>query len=126
MSDAVRGPRSRPFTLVVCGSCRTAAGNQVMEGLRRAVRACPHGVMVSTGCLEMVLHCRGGRGVHAAAQPCEADRRPSGAVVRLGPLVSEADAEAVAAWLGAGMPEDGTLPDRLRTAPAPRWVARLN
>ena len=59
-------------------------------------------------------------------QPCTADRRPSGSVVRIGPLVTEADAEAVGEWLRAGMPEDGTLPDRLRAAPAPWHFAHLN
>ncbi|MFF3511274.1 hypothetical protein [Streptomyces sp. NPDC002573] len=126
MSHAAYGPRGRPFTLVVCGSCGADATGRVMDALRRAVRAGPHGVMVVTGCLEQVLHCRWGRDVHAAVQPCGIDRRPSGAVVRLGPLVTEADAETVAAWLEAGMPDDGTLPDRLRAAPAPRRVAHFN
>ncbi|MFE3166307.1 hypothetical protein [Streptomyces sp. NPDC059224] len=40
--------------------------------------------------------------------------------------MTEADAEAVGAWLRAGMPDDGTLPDRLRAAPAPQQVAHLN
>jgi hypothetical protein len=69
-----------------------------MNGLRHAVRECPHGI----------------------------DRRPTGMVVRLGPLVTEADAEAVGAWPRAGKPDDGTLPDRLRAAPAPQRVADLN
>lgn len=125
MSDAAHGAQGRPFTLVVCTSCHDAAG-QVMDGLRRAVRGCPHGVMVSTGCLAKVLHCRGDRGLYAAVQPCTVDRRPAGAVVRLGPLVTAADAEAVGAWLRAGMPDDGTLPGRLRAVPAPRHVAHLN
>ncbi|WP_031479734.1 hypothetical protein [Streptomyces bicolor] len=125
MSDAAGGHRDRPFTLVVCAGCDDA-DEEVMDGLRRAVRSCRHGIMVSTGCLEWFLHCRRQRGVHAAVQPCAADRRPTGAVVRLGPLRTEADAAAVGAWLRAGMPDDGTLPDRLRAAPAPRQVARLN
>ncbi|MFC8520359.1 hypothetical protein [Streptomyces sp. NPDC057257] len=83
---------------------------------------CPHGVMVSTGSLEKVLHCRSERGVHAAVQACGTDRRPVGGVVRLGPLA----AEAVGAWLRAGMPDDGTLPDELRADPSPRRVAHLN
>ncbi|MFJ1535429.1 hypothetical protein ACIOFV_44865 [Streptomyces mirabilis] len=126
MSDAVRGPRARPFTLVVCGACDAAATGRVRDALRRVVRGCPHAVMVSTGCLEKVLHCRSGRGVYAAVQPCAVDRRPTGAIVRLGPLVTEADAEEVGSWLRAGMPDDGTLPDRLRAAPAPRRMAHLN
>ncbi|MGW1171747.1 hypothetical protein [Streptomyces sp. NPDC002550] len=126
MSNTAGGRQSRPFTLVVCGSCRAAARGRVMDALRRAVRECPHGVMVSTGCLARVLHCRRRRGLHAAVQPCGADRRPSGVAVRLGPLVTEADAEVVGAWLRAGMPDDGTLPDRLRAAPVPQQVAHLN
>lgn len=125
MNDIARGHRDRPFTLVVCASCDSAA-EEVRDALRRVVRGCRHGVMVSTGCLERVLHCRRRRGVYAAVQPCGADRRPTGAVVRLGPLVTEADAEAVGAWLRAGMPDDGTLHERMRAVPAPRQVAGLN
>jgi hypothetical protein len=125
MSDAGRGHRSHPFTLVVCSSCRVAT-DQVAGVLRRAVRGCPHGVMVSTGCLERVLHCCRDRGLHAAMQPCAVDRRPTGGVVRIGPIITVADAEAVGVWLRGGMPDDGTLPERLRAAPAPWQVARLN
>lgn len=125
MSDAAHGHRGRPFTLVVCASCE-AATEQVTDGLRQAVRDSAHGVMISTGCLRKIVHCADRRGVHAAVQPCTADRRPAGAVVCLGPLVTAADAEAVGAWLRAGMPDDGTLPDRLRAVPAPQRVAHLN
>ena len=125
MSDAGRGRRGRPFALVVCSSCR-AATDQMMDVLRRAVRDCPHGVMVSTGCLETVLHCRRDRGLHAAVQPCAVDRRPTGGVVRIGPIITDADAEAVGVWLRDGVPDDGTLPERLRATPAPWQVARLN
>ncbi|CAM5561235.1 hypothetical protein SALBM311S_01308 [Streptomyces alboniger] len=126
MSGAVRDPWARPFTLVVCGACDAALAGRLREALRRVVRGCPHAVMVSTGCLETVLHCRSGRGLYAAVQPCAVDRRPTGAVVRLGPLATDADAEAVGEWLRAGMPDDGTLPERLRAAPAPRRVAHLD
>ncbi|MER7837601.1 hypothetical protein ABTY98_17255 [Streptomyces sp. NPDC096040] len=125
MSDAARGHRGHPFTLVVCASCQ-AGTDQVMDELRRVVRNSPQGVMISTGCLRKLLGCAGRRGLHAAVQPCTADRRPTGAVVRLGPLVTAADAAAVGAWLRAGMPDDGTLPDRLLAAPAPQSVAHLN
>ncbi|NJP15658.1 MULTISPECIES: hypothetical protein [Streptomyces] len=97
-----------------------------MDVLRRAVRACSHGVMISTGCLDRFLNCRAGRGLYAAVQPCAADRRPLGVVVRLGPIATRADAEAVAAWLQAGMPDDGSLAESLLAAPAPRQVAHLN
>ncbi|WAU82031.1 hypothetical protein O1Q96_20935 [Streptomyces sp. Qhu-G9] len=97
-----------------------------MDGLRDAVRTCPHGVLVATDCLGRLLHCAPGRGLYAAVQPCTLDRRPSGAVVLLGPLVAAADAEVVGAWLRAGLPDDDTLPDRLCAAPAPRRAAPLN
>lgn len=124
MSDAAGSRKDCPFTLVVCGSCRAAATGRAMDALRRAVRGCPHGVMVSTGCMGKVLHCRSGCGLHAAVQPCGTDRRPTGPLVRLRPLADEADAEAVGAWLRSGMPDDGTLPGRLRATAA--QVARLN
>ncbi|MFE0674085.1 hypothetical protein [Streptomyces sp. NPDC058867] len=54
------------------------------------------------------------------------DRTPAGAVVRLGPLLTVEDAEVVEAWLRSGMPDDGTLPERLRAAPSPRRTATLN
>ncbi|MFJ7150577.1 hypothetical protein ACIQVT_20610 [Streptomyces sp. NPDC100445] len=125
MGDAARGHRGRPFTLVVCASCE-AATDQVLDELRRAVRDSPHGVMISTGCLRKILGCAGRLGLHAAVQPCTVDRRPTGAVVRLGPLVTAADAVAVGTWLRAGIPDDGTLPDGLLAVPAPQRVAHLN
>ncbi|MGW3151814.1 hypothetical protein ACWDG1_45905 [Streptomyces sp. NPDC001177] len=125
MNGTLDDRRDRPFTLVVCTSCGQDA-DQVMNVLRRAVRECRHGVMISTGCLQGVLRCRGRLGLHAAVQPCAVDRRPTGAVVRLGPLTTEADAEAIGTWLRTGMPDDGTLPDELRAAPAPQHIARLN
>ncbi|MGW0825123.1 hypothetical protein [Streptomyces sp. NPDC002845] len=129
----------RPFTLVVCTGCEDGEGGgdeggdgqggdgRVLDVLRQAVRGCPHGVLISVGCLGRFLHCRPGRGLYAAVQPCAADRRPDGTVVRLGPITDGADAEAVGAWLRAGLPDDGTLlPGHLRAAPAPRHVAHLN
>ncbi|MDX3230077.1 hypothetical protein [Streptomyces sp. ME19-01-6] len=46
--------------------------------------------------------------------------------VRLGPIVTDADVEALSRWLRGGMPDDGTLPDRLRAAPAPPHAAHLD
>ncbi|MEU9384895.1 hypothetical protein AB0D38_29770, partial [Streptomyces sp. NPDC048279] len=69
-----------------------------------------------------VLNCRGGCGLNAAVHPCAVDRRPAAAVVCLGPLVNEADSEAVGAWRRAGMPNGGTLSERPYAPPAP-WRA---
>lgn len=85
----------------------------------------PHGVAVSTGCLGRFLHCHEGRGLYAAVQPCMPDRRPDGEVTALGPLVCEADAAEVAAWLRAGTPagEGAGLAEYLLAAPSPQRVA---
>lgn len=126
MNRATPGGPSRPFTLVTCTNCPTDVGEAVRGRLGEAVRACPHGILVATGCLGGLLRCTPAAGLHAAVQPCAKDRTPTGPVTRLGPLVTEADAELVGAWLLAGMPDDGTLPHRLRAVPAPRHIAPLN
>ncbi len=127
MPHGAFGRPNRPFTLAVCVSCREGAdGGEVMESLRKAVQSSSHGVLVSTGCLGKILDCRRRRGLYAAVQPCAVDRKPSGPVVRAGPIVTIADAEALGTWLRRGMPDDGSLPDRLRAAPAPSHVAHLN
>ncbi|WP_346093453.1 hypothetical protein [Streptomyces olivaceiscleroticus] len=104
--------------------CRESADRQVVDRLRQAVRGCPHAVMVATTCLGRVLDCEAARGLHATVQPCAVDRSATGPAVLLGPLATEADAEAVGAWLRAGMPDDGTLRTGLRAAPAPQYVSR--
>ncbi|NLU73327.1 hypothetical protein HCC61_11670 [Streptomyces sp. HNM0575] len=126
MNGPAPAPGNRPFTLVACTDCREAADEQVVNRLRQAVTRCPHGVMVATRCLSGLLRCHRSRGLHAAVQPCTEDRKPAGVVKRLGPIRTEADADAVAAWLLAGMPDDDTVPDSLRAAPSPQHVARLN
>lgn len=53
---------------------------------------------------------------------------PDGIVTALGPLVDEACAETVAAWLEVCMPADGEfrLVERLHAASAPQWAAHLD
>ncbi|MFF3861474.1 hypothetical protein [Streptomyces sp. NPDC002209] len=126
MNRASPDRSTRPFTLVVCANCQSPASGQVIDRLRQVVRDCPHGVMVSTGCLGSLLRCRRTAGLHAVVQPCTPDRKPHGVVVRLGPMADEADAETVAVWLRAGMPDDDTLPSRPCPAPAPQRVGHLN
>ncbi|MCX5450792.1 hypothetical protein [Streptomyces nigrescens] len=98
----------------------------MLDRLREAVRTCPHGILVAAGCLGGLLRCTRAGGLHSVVQPCAKDRTASGPVMRLGPIVTEADADLVGAWLRAGMPDDGTLPHGLRAAPAPRHTAHLN
>ncbi|MFF4285720.1 hypothetical protein ACFY0R_10385 [Streptomyces sp. NPDC001633] len=98
----------------------------MLDRLREAVRTCPHGILVATGRLGGLLRCTRAGGPHAAVQPCAKDRTDSGPVMRLGPIATEADADLVGAWLRAGMPDDSTLPQGLRAAPAPRHDAHLN
>ena len=127
-------PMPRPFTLVVCrAGCDGPAASAVMDSLRDAVRTAPHGVLVATARLRGVLRCdasgpygSAARGLFAVVQPCDTDRRPCGMPIRLGPVTGPADAAAVGAWLRAGIPDDDTLPQRLRAAPPPRAVAHLN
>ncbi|MYT14099.1 hypothetical protein YWIDRAFT_03474 [Streptomyces sp. SceaMP-e96] len=126
MHDAAHRGQSRPFTLVACTSCRDAVDSQVMDRLRHAVRSCDHGVMVATGCLGRLLDCHSSSGLYAAVQPCAADRRPTGTPALLGPIVTEADAESIGAWLLAGMPDDDMPRIGLRAAPAPRRRPHLN
>ncbi|MCQ4079397.1 hypothetical protein NGB36_01950 [Streptomyces sp. RB6PN25] len=104
-----------------------------MDEFRRTVRACRHGVLVSTGCLRGALRCdafgpyrSGARGLFAVAQPCDAHRRPVGGAIALGPVAGRADASAVCRWLLAGLPDDGSLPARLLAAPPPWKLAHLN
>lgn len=125
---------NRPFTLVVCGAgCHGPSSSAVMAHLREAVRGCPHGVLVTTGCLATVLHCdtegpygAGVRGPFAVVQPCDTRRNPVAAPTRLGPITCPDDASAIGAWLRAGLPDDGSLPAPLRATPPLRSVAPLN
>ncbi|WP_269855894.1 hypothetical protein [Streptomyces sp. RPT161] len=131
-----RGPStpSRPFTLVVCrAGCDAPQAAAVLERLRDAVRSCPHGVLVTTGCLGGILQCdaltphrSSVRGIFAVVQPCDTRRRPTGRPTRLGPLTDHTDATAVSRWLRAGLPDDGSLPRRLLASPPARAVAGLN
>ncbi|MFJ4873176.1 hypothetical protein [Streptomyces sp. NPDC088757] len=114
--DTAGSDLPRPYTLISCAPCGERAGEAIVGRLRRAVRECPHGLMVSTRCLGHLLDCSAGRGAHLVVQPCTEDRRPSGAAVPLGPVESAADAEEVRTWLAAGMPDVAALPVSLLAA----------
>jgi hypothetical protein len=114
----------RPFNAVVCrsGPCADASG-QLLERLRTATRSCPHGVLISTGCVLRAARCRAAPGHDSGAylfvQPCDLDRRPRGIAIGIGPVLSGADADAVAEWLADGSLDARRLEDRLRLTAGP-------
>jgi hypothetical protein len=107
---------SRAFTLVVCSLCPSGAHETVLDELRTAIRHCPHGMLVSAGCLLGAMTCT----VHPAAgamvvlQPCAHDRTPSGPASLVGPVCSRDDAALLRRWVEAGDWNIQTLPARLR------------
>lgn len=119
-------PATAGFTAVLCGAggCgfRTdSAGpadateaDRTAEMLRAVVRSSRHGVLVSTGCLLGPTTCR----LRTAAplvlvQPCDAERRPMGPAVHVGPLRSAADVRELECWLRRGRFDPALLPGRL-------------
>jgi hypothetical protein len=114
----------RPFNAVVCrsGPCAGAA-EQLLERLRAATRRCPQGVLISAGCLLRAPRCQAARGHDSGAylvvQPCDPDRKPHGAAIGIGPVLSDADASAVAKWLADGSLDARRLEGRLRLTVRP-------
>lgn len=117
----------RPFTVAVCqaAACR---GPDVMVRLAAAIRRCPHGVLVRTGCLLHAPRCRSGpahdSGCYLWVQPCDTRRRPRGTVIPVGPVLTRRDAESVAAWLDDGDLDAARLDAHLRPTPRRRGGTR--
>jgi hypothetical protein len=111
-----------PFNAVVCraGPCARAAV-PLLRHLGAATRRCPHGVLVSTGCLLRASRCLRAPGHDSGAyllvQPCDLDRRPRGTAIGVGPVLTAADAAAVAAWLAGDRLDAARLESRLRLTP---------
>ena len=121
------------FTAVACRSegCGHGDPATVAEGLfaalRTAVRDSRHGVLVSAGCLLGQSVC----GARATApvvlvQPCDTERRPVGLGVRIGPLRTVADAEALVAWLRSGDLDPALLPAHVLSLHRRMTAAPLN
>jgi hypothetical protein len=108
----------QPFNAVVCrsGPCAGVAGG-LLRRLRVATRRCPHGVLISTGCLLHTARCRApghDSGTYLLVQPCDRDRRPRGVAIGVGPVLTDEDAAAVAEWLTGGSLDAEGLEPRLR------------
>ncbi|MDP4509322.1 hypothetical protein [Nonomuraea turcica] len=111
----------QPFTVAVCQAdpCRPHdPGFALLPQLAAIVRQRPQSVLVRTGCLLRAPRCQPGaahdRGCYLVVQPCDARRRPSGAAIPIGPVLTRADAEAVAAWLADADLDADRLNPRLR------------
>lgn len=119
--------RRRPcaFTVVAChgGRCCPPAELPVTTELAAAVRRCPHGVLVVSGCQLGSTLCLAWRhrssplpGTVLVVQPCvAADRQPRGPAIWLGPVRTQQDLTTVCHWLEGGQLDRQTLPAHLRT-----------
>ena len=115
----------RPFTVFVCTGCATEPVRSVLAQLRAAVRRCPHGVLVTTGCVRGPFTCaagHGGRGAMVVLQPCARDRAPRGPAIFVGPIDSDSDPGALRSWVERGEWDVSKLPERLRAQHG--WVSR--
>jgi hypothetical protein len=108
------------FTVVLCTAPACGTGDdgtvaeRLVEELRGVVRASRLGVFVTTGCLFGASACA----VRAKApvvlvQACDARRRPMSVALRLGPLRTGADVDALVSWLRSGRLDPDELPERL-------------
>jgi hypothetical protein len=113
-----------PFNAAVClsGPC-AGSGRRLLQRLRPAIRCCPYGVLVSTGCLLHASRCRAApdhdSGAYLLVQPCDLDRQPRGVAIGIGPVLTNADAAAVAEWLADGSLDAARLEPRLRITARP-------
>ena len=74
-------------------------------------------MLITAGCLLHAPRCRAPRhdsGAYLLVQPCDVDRRPSGTAIGVGPVLTDADADAAAEWLAFGDLDPALLAPRLR------------
>jgi hypothetical protein len=108
------------YTAVTCAACTGpgTVGPALQDALRPVVRASTGGVLVGAGCL---AGCAGRpAGPVLLVQPCDGERRPTSPALRIGPLRTGADVDAVTAWLGAGDLDPALLPRHLVVPPRRR------
>lgn len=104
------------YAVVLCTAppCRAELSTETAEVLRECVRTSRHGVLVVSGCVSGGVSCRlRPPGQMLLVQPCDADRTPQGAAVRVGPVRTSQDLAAVRASLHAGHFDPSLLPSRL-------------
>lgn len=112
----------RPFTAAVCQAApRRHPDLELLERLGAAIRRCPHGVLVRTGCLVRASRCRGNpahdSGSYLLVQLCGPDRSPQGPAIPVGPILTRDDVDTVATWLEDGTLTAERLDRRLRAGP---------
>jgi hypothetical protein len=126
-----RSVNDQPFNLAICrvGPCGHDRGLHLLDRLRVVTRHSRHGILISTGCLLASDRCRPDTahdaGTCLVVQPCRVDRRPRGAAIAVGPVLTRSDAEAVTAWLEDGRLDASLLEPRLRFTPGPAAPAGL-
>lgn len=109
-------PAAEGFTLVLCAAASCRPAEPLFAELRESVRASRHGVLVVSGCLSGPVSCRLRPGGHVLLlQPCDADRRPRGPAVRIGPVRTEQDRRDVRSWIERGRFDPHLLPAHLVT-----------
>jgi hypothetical protein len=124
-------PEAAGFTAVLCSARGCGPGDsatvsrRLAATLREVVCSSRHGVLVGAGCVvgPSVCALRPTAPV-VLVQPCDAERRPVRCAVRVGPLRTLADVEALGVWLRAGDLDPARLPAHLldvqrRAAAAP-------
>jgi hypothetical protein len=93
-----------PFTVAICTSCAAEPPERLLPMLRASIRSCPHGMLVTTGCLLGRLTCAtrpSQQGVLLLLQPCSTQRIPTGPAQWMGPVNDTEDARALCDWFGA-------------------------
>lgn len=111
-----RRATDRPFTVALCISCPAEPERAALKQLRRSIRRCRHGVLVTTGCLRGTVSCAArphGAGAVVVMQPCSVDRAPDGPAHWIGPIKGGDDLRAVCDWLERGEWDVRDLPERL-------------
>jgi hypothetical protein len=114
----------RPFTVAVCQVGPCSVGGRCPDLLPRlaaVIRRSRHGVLIRTGCLLGAPRCQASAahdsGCYLMVQPCDADRRPRGAAIPVGPILTGDDADGVLRWLADGDLDAGRLDARVRVGP---------